>query len=120
MEEKPLTPALSPSDGERGEALRISTSADTIGAMPNQTEYLGLFAMLVLLLALNLATYNQYPEVWCDEVWFSEPAVNLVKYGSFTTSTWQLQPANTFPAVNCPLYSMALVPWVAAFGTSVL
>src|SRR5438876_7054592 len=89
-------------------------------AKPTRAERLGLAAMLILFLGLNLASYNCYPEVWCDEVWFSEPAINLVKHGSFTTSVWQGQPANTFPAVNCPLYTMSLVPWLALTGTSVL
>jgi len=68
----------------------------------------------------NLYTYNYYPNVWCDEVWFSEPAVNFVQNGSFTTTTWQFQPGHTFPTVNCPLYSMALTIWLKVTGTTLL
>src|SRR5438876_7506478 len=89
-------------------------------AKPTRAERLGLAAMLILFLGLNLASYNYYPEVWCDEVWFSEPAVNLVKYGSFTSTVYQSQPPGSFPTVNCPLYTMALVPWLSATGTTVL
>src|SRR5205807_1856881 len=53
-------------------------------------------------------------------VWWSEPAVNWVTNGSFTTSVWQGQPANTFPTINCPLYMLALAPWLSLFGASVL
>src|SRR5207249_4281899 len=61
-----------------------------------------------------------YPEVWCDEVWFSEPAVNLVNFGTFSTTVYAYQPSGSFPTVNCPLYPMALVPWLKIVGTSVL
>jgi hypothetical protein len=76
--------------------------------------------LLAVFLGFNLATYIDYPEVWCDEVWFSEPAVNRVAYGSFTTMVYEFQPPGTFPAVNCPLYLVALVPWLSITGTSVL
>ena len=87
---------------------------------PPAWEWSALFLLLASFLAFNLCTYTLYPNVWCDEVWFSEPAVNLVQHGSFTTTTWQFQPANTFPTVNCPLYSLALAPWMKLTGTSLL
>src|SRR5437879_2973228 len=89
-------------------------------ARPSRIELACLAAVLGALLCFNLATYNEYPEVWTDEVWWSEPAVNWVTNGSFTTSVWQGQPANTFPTINCPLYMLALAPWLSLFGTSVL
>jgi len=87
---------------------------------PPWWEWAALFLLLAGFLGLNLYTYNDYPNVWCDEVWFSEPAVNLIQHGSFTTTTWQFQPGNTFPTVNCPLYSMTLVPWLKLTGTSLI
>jgi hypothetical protein len=87
---------------------------------PPRWEWAALFLLLGGFLGFNLYTYNDYPNVWCDEVWFSEPAVNLIQHGNFTTTTWQFQPANTFPTVNCPLYSMTLVPWLKLTGTSLL
>jgi len=84
---------------------------------PPRWEWAVLFLLLAGFLGFNLCTYNDYPNVWCDEVWFSEPAVNLIQHGNFTTTTWQFQPANTFPTVNCPLYSMTLVPWLKLTGT---
>ena len=88
--------------------------------IPRRREWGWVLFVCATFLGFNLASYNYYPAVWFDEVSFSEPAVNLVKYGSFTTTVWQFQPLNTFPAVNCPLYSMALVPWLELTGTSVL
>jgi hypothetical protein len=87
---------------------------------PGPGEWIWLLLLLGGLLGFNLATYNQYPAVWCDEVSFSEPAINFLLHGSFTTTVWQFQPPNTFPVVNCPLYPMALVPWLTATGTSLL
>lgn len=87
---------------------------------PSRAERVGLFLLLCGFLAFDLATCNYYPAVWCDDVWWTEPALNLVKYGSFTSCIFQLQPFDTFPTVNCPLYVMALVPWLTAVGTSLL
>jgi hypothetical protein len=87
---------------------------------PPRIEWLGVFCLVGLFLGFNLLTFDCYPSVWCDEVLFSEPAINRVKHGSFTTTVWEYNPANTFPVVNCPLYPMALVPWLAAMGTTLL
>src|SRR5215831_14184354 len=76
--------------------------------------------LLLAFLAFNLLTYSAYPEVWCDEVWFSEPAANAVRYGSFTTMVYQFQAPGTFPALNCPLYLLSLVPWLSITGTTLL
>ncbi len=79
-------------------------------------------ALLILLafFGFNLVTYTGYPEAWCDEIWYSEPAVNFVHYGSFTTMVDQRQEPGTFPVPGCPLYLMALVPWLSAVGTTLL
>src|SRR5437660_650924 len=87
---------------------------------PRGSEWASLFLIILGFLVFNLATYSYYPAVWIDEVCFAEPAVNLVKYGSLTTTVFQFQPLNTFPVVNCPLYTMSLAPWLAMTGTSVL
>src|SRR5207249_3575628 len=87
---------------------------------PSHREWVSVLVFLSAFLVFNLVTYNQYPAVWCDEVSFSEPAINWVLHGSFTTTVWQFQPPNTFPTVNCPLYSLALAPWLATAGTSLL
>jgi len=83
-------------------------------------EWILVVLLITALFAFDLVTSNYYPAVWCDEVLFSEPAVNRVQHGSFTTTVWEYQPANTFPVINCPLYPLALVPWLAAIGTSLL
>jgi hypothetical protein len=89
-------------------------------ARPARSEWLGLFLLLLGFGIFNLLTCNYYPTIWGDEVWFAEPAVNKVTYGTFITRIWQLQPFNTFPVVNCPLYTMTLVPWLTLTGTSIL
>jgi hypothetical protein len=87
---------------------------------PAFSEWIWVLALLASFFAFNLATYNLYPAVWCDEPYFSDSAVNLVQYGSFTTRVWQFAPRNTFPSLNCPLYLLAQVPWLTIMGTSLL
>src|SRR6266404_4951520 len=87
---------------------------------PVASEWRLVLLLIAAFFGFNLATFNYYPGVWCDEVWFSEPAINLVKDGIFHSTTWLCQPPHTFPTVNCPLYMMALVPWLSVVGTSVL
>jgi len=87
---------------------------------PSRREWLGVLLLIGGWLVFDLATYNFYPAAWCDEMMYSEPAINLVQYGSFTSATYQYQPPNTFPIAGCPLYSLALVPWLSATGTSLL
>ena len=87
---------------------------------PSRQEWAWVLLLLGGLLGFNLASYNYYPAVWCDEVSFAEPAVNLLNYGSYTTMVWQFQPPDTFPSLNCPLYGLSLVPWLALTGTSLL
>jgi hypothetical protein len=87
---------------------------------PKSSEWLGVLLILAGFLVLNVLTCNLYPQVWCDEVWFSEPAVNMVREGAFHTRALMFQPPHTFPTINCPLYLMVQVPWLAVTGTSVL
>lgn len=77
-------------------------------------------AIAVSFLCFNLASYNYYPASWCDEVTYSEPGVNLAQGRGLTTQIWQFQPANSFWAVNPPLYPVLLAGWMKAFGTSLL
>ncbi len=86
----------------------------------SKAEWWWLGVMLAGLFALDLLTYNYYPTVWCDDVSFSEPAINFVKTGCVTTTVWQFQPLNTFPSVNCPGYILALCGWLSLVGTSLL
>jgi len=95
-------------------------AASEKGTLPTVREWTWILLFIATLFVFDLLTYNLYPAVWCDEVLFSEPAVNRVQHSSFTTTVWEFQPGNTFPVVNCPLYSMALVPWLSTTGTSLL
>ena len=87
---------------------------------PPRWEWLVVSLILLAWFGLNLATCGDYPQVWCDEIWFSEPAINLVQSGSFTTMVWPYQPIHTFPTVNCPIYSMAIAPWLYLTGTNLV
>jgi hypothetical protein len=83
-------------------------------------EWMVVIAWLVLLFGFDLLTSGRYPTVWCDEVSFSEPAFNYLLHDSYTTTVWQFQPLNTFPAVNCPLYTFLMTGWLWVFGTHLL
>jgi hypothetical protein len=48
---------------------------DGIGGL----EWGGVLLLIIGIIVINLLTYNYYPNVWCDEPTFSEPAINLVK-----------------------------------------
>jgi hypothetical protein len=87
---------------------------------PSTREWTAVFGLLVCCWFCNAATCRLYPAAWCDEVWFADPAINFVQTGSFITRVWPYQPTGTFPAVNCPLYSMSLAAWLSAVGTSLL
>ena len=88
--------------------------------VPRPAEWLWLFLLLGGFLVLNILTYNLYPQVWCDEMWFSEPAVNYVKEGVFHSRKFMFLPKDAFPSLNCPLYLMVQIPWIAIAGNSVL
>jgi hypothetical protein len=83
-------------------------------------EWISLSVLLGGFFILNLATTNLYPQVWCDEVWYSEPAVNWVTEGELHTRAFLFQRPHTFPICGCQFYTMAQAPWLSLVGTSVL
>ena len=85
---------------------------------PKRSEWIVVFLLLLLGIILNLTTTRLYPTVWADEILWSEPAINLIRTGDFTTSVWQLQPANTFWAAQSPLYPLLLSVWLRFTGFS--
>ena len=74
----------------------------------------------LLVLALHLATLTRYPQVWLDEVIFTDPAVNLAWTGRFTSTAWYFQSADAYWAANVPLYSWLLAAWIEVGGLSPL
>jgi hypothetical protein len=70
-------------------------------------------------LALNLLTATRYPFVWADEVFFTDPAVNLYLGYGFTSSEY-IQHFGEFWAGNTPLHSALLFLWVKVFGFTIL
>jgi hypothetical protein len=100
--------------------IDLDGSSANISWKPGKSEWLVLLFALGVCLVLNSITCRLYPAVWADEVSFSEPAINYAQHGGFVTRVWSYQPTDTFPAVNCPLYSMLLAAWLSIAGTSVL
>src|SRR6266496_379961 len=87
---------------------------------PKKAEWQIVLVLLCAGLVGNFLTYNIYPAVWTDELIFGEPAINLARTGHFTTSIWQLQPADTFWAAQSPLYPLVLSLWLRVWGFSLL
>ncbi|MES2921171.1 MAG: hypothetical protein V4819_06485 [Verrucomicrobiota bacterium] len=90
------------------------------GYAPASWEWLVVMVLLLGGFVFNRATYNLYPTVWADEVLWTEPAINLVKTGHFTTSVWQFQRAGSFWAAQSPLYCFGLAGWMKVVGTDLL
>lgn len=87
---------------------------------PAKSQLLIIIILLIVLFLSSLLTCRLYPSVWRDEISFSEPAINLVQSGTFSTANWPFQPENTFWAVNTPLYSWILAAWLKIFPATVL
>jgi hypothetical protein len=87
---------------------------------PDRSEWIAALILIGGFFLFNLATSNLYPAVWCDEALYSEPAINFVRFGTYTTVGYEFQPPNTFPIVNCPLYGLTLIPWLALTGSGLL
>ena len=81
-----------------------------------------LLALMIslVLLVIDFGSVSLYPTVWCDEVSFGEPAINLAREGQFVTSVWPMQTAGTFWTANTPLYPLILSEWIHCFGQSLL
>lgn len=84
-----------------------------------QRETVWLLAVLAMFLLINLATAERTPAVWCDEVMYADPAVNLFQGRGFTSGAWFLQGPGQFWAGNVPLYQFVLFAWLKVFGFSV-
>ena len=69
---------------------------------------------------LNFITLGLYPVVWADDILWTEPAINLIRTGHFTTSVFQMQPADTFWAAQSPLYPLVLSLWLRVTGFSLV
>jgi hypothetical protein len=98
----------------------MGLSRKYVGRKPARWEFVSVLLLICSFFAFNLATYDYFSAVWCDEVSFSEPAINKILHGAYTTTVWEFNPINTFPVVNCPLYGLSLVPWLAVSGTSLV
>jgi len=75
---------------------------------------------LVIFFLVNCFTAERSPAVWCDEVMYADPAVNLYQGHGFTSGAWYAQPMTQFWAGNVPLYQFALFAWLKLFGFGIV
>ena len=85
-----------------------------------RAELFGIIGLCVVLVAFNMATAMLYPNIWCDEAMYSDPAINLATGKGFNSGSWYAQTSDRFYAGNTPLHPLVLSVWVRAFGFSPL
>ena len=56
--------------------------------------------------------------VWIDEVYFAEPAINLLRGHGYTSSAWNVSQASETHVSTAPAYSSLLIGWLKIFGVS--
>jgi hypothetical protein len=83
-------------------------------------EVLWLFSGLLIFFFINFFSADRAPAVWCDEVMYADPAVNLYQGHGFTSGAWYAQSLDKFWAGNVPLYPAVLFVWLKIFGFSLL
>lgn len=81
-------------------------------------EIATLLIFFFVLIVVNLVTSTLYPIIWMDEVMLTDPAVNLLRDHSFTTTAWPFMDQNAFFAGYPPLYSAVLAAWMTLTGFS--
>lgn len=82
----------------------------------NSLEILTVIFISVLFIIINISTATLLPPINCDEVMFTDPAVNLAWGQGFRTSMWYTQSYNSFYSSNAPLYSLILTLWITLTG----
>lgn len=79
------------------------------------------FLLLVIFFALvNIITLAWFPNVWIDEVLFTDPAANYVSGRGLTSTVWYTQSSHEFWTGNLPLHVYLLIPWLKVFGVSIV
>lgn len=71
-----------------------------------------------LFFVVNASTAPKSPTVWVDEVAYSDPSINFVLDGDFTSTAWSTQGPDEVWAGNVPLHQFLLIGWLEVFGIS--
>src|SRR6185369_5540146 len=82
-------------------------------------ERLGLLALIVGFIVVNILTASLSPTVWMDEVLYTDPGFRLARLGSFTSAAWWEQPKERFFTGNVPLYPLAVAGWIRVLGFNI-
>jgi hypothetical protein len=75
--------------------------------------------LAVPFLALNILTADRSPTVWIDEVYFTDPGVNLAMGRGFRTTASPYQDSHALYATNSPLHPLLVAAWVKMFGFTI-
>jgi hypothetical protein len=98
--------AIAPTADSRANAARLRGTA------------LGL--LLLVFAVINLATLPRVPFVWLDEIYFADPAINLIRGEGFISRVWDNSPETRMVASTSPVYSLVLAGWLKMFGADLL
>jgi len=88
--------------------------------MPGKRETFAATAIVLFFVVVTLLTVDIFGHVTIDEVCYSDPAVNLVMNGSFTSSAWYAQQKEEFWASNTPLHQLLLAAWLRVCGFGIV
>ncbi|MDX9734509.1 MAG: hypothetical protein RBU36_10305 [Thermoanaerobaculia bacterium] len=87
---------------------------------PGRHEAFRAVALLLLFLAVNLATADLFPVVWLDEALHVDPAVNLWLGEGLRSTAWGGQSVSETWVGYTPGYVVLLSGWLHVFGFSLL
>jgi len=79
-----------------------------------------LIVLLAIFLLVNVATATLYPEPYTDEIFYTDPAINLARGDGFTSAAWPSQSKDEFWSSNSPLYPILMAAWIKAFGSELI
>ena len=75
---------------------------------------------LAFFFAINFLTISRTPLVGPDEVYFVDPAINLIRGEGLISRAWSHSPETRIVSSTSILFSLALAPWMTVFGQSLL
>lgn len=79
-----------------------------------------ILAIILSWLTINIVTYDLYPGLWIDEVFYMDPAINLSSGDGFKSTACYFHGKDTFWAGNVPGYPLLMSLWLLMLEPSLL
>jgi hypothetical protein len=87
--------------------------------LATRNPLIAIVLLAVPFLAINVVTADRSPTVWIDEVYFTDPGVNLAMGRGFRTTASPYQDSHALYATNSPLHPLVVAAWVTFFGFTI-